>query len=74
MMLTHSTPPITGRYRFIEEEESAGSYYVALELTDPQPADGANYKLHAKNQHGESNANLKLNFDGKSVGPICDIS
>ena len=52
-----------GRYRFISEEESAGSFYVALELSDPQPVDGATYKLHAKNQHGESNANLKLNFD-----------
>ena len=61
----------SGRYRFIEEEESAGSYYVALELSDPQPVDGATYKLQAKNQHGESNANLKLNFDGKKDRSCC---
>jgi len=54
-----------GRYKFITKEESQGNYYVALELSDPQPVDGATYRLNAKNQFGESNANLKLNFDSK---------
>ena len=50
----------------MEKEESAGTYYVALELSDPQAVDAATYKLNVKNQHGESNANLKLNFDGET--------
>jgi hypothetical protein len=52
-----------GRYRYIETEESPGVYYVGLELSNPQAVDAATYKLNAKNQYGESNANLKLNFD-----------
>jgi len=46
-------------------EESAGVYYVALELSGPEGIDAATYKLNARNEHGESNANLKLNFDGE---------
>ena len=56
---------LPGRYKYVSKEESAGKYYFALELSDPQPVDAATYKLNAKNQHGESNANLKLNFDGE---------
>lgn len=54
----------SGRYRCLENEESPGNYYVALELDDPQAIDAATYRLNARNQFGESNANLKLNFDG----------
>ncbi|ELT89877.1 hypothetical protein CAPTEDRAFT_62162, partial [Capitella teleta] len=57
-----------GRYKYVEKEESAGQYYVALELSDPQGVDAATYKLNARNEHGESNANLKLNFDAKPTG------
>ncbi len=46
-------------------DEGENNYYIALELSDPQPDDGATYRVHAKNQHGESKANLTLNFDGK---------
>ena len=55
----------SGRYKYITKEESAGVYYVALELSTPEAIDAATYKLYARNEHGESNANLKLNFDGK---------
>lgn len=54
-----------GRYRYIEREEGEGNFYVALELSEPQAVDAATYRLNARNQFGESNANLKLNFDGK---------
>lgn len=54
-----------GRYKYICKEETKGTYYIALELSNPQAVDGATYKLHAKNANGESNANLNLNFDGK---------
>jgi len=46
------------------KEESSGVYYIALELATPESIDAATYKLNARNEHGESNANLKLNFDG----------
>jgi len=52
-----------GRYRYITTEQSPGNYYAALELSDPQAVDAATYRLSARNQSGESNANLKLNFD-----------
>jgi len=55
----------SGRYKYIIKEESAGLYYVALELSTPESIDAATYKLNARNVHGESNANLKLNFDGE---------
>ena len=58
---------IIGRYKFVSNEEKPGEYYVALELSNPEPVDAATYRLNAKNANGESNANLKLNFDGKCV-------
>ncbi|KAK2158170.1 hypothetical protein LSH36_175g03027 [Paralvinella palmiformis] len=56
-----------GRYRYITKEEKDGEYYIALELSSPQAGDGGTYKLNAKNPAGESNANLKLNLDGRSL-------
>ena len=56
-----------GRYKFVEREESAGQYYIALELDSPLPVDAASYKLNVKNSAGEANANLKLNFDGRTI-------
>jgi len=55
----------TGRYKYIIKEESANVYYIGLELSSPEAIDAATYKLNARNVHGESNANLKLNFDGE---------
>ncbi|KAK2180737.1 hypothetical protein NP493_429g01115 [Ridgeia piscesae] len=52
-----------GRYRFIIKDEGGNTYYIALELSEPQAVDAATYKLNAKNKFGESNANLKLNFE-----------
>lgn len=53
------------------QEESPGVYYIALELASPEAIDAATYKLNARNEHGESNANLKLNFDGEYT--ICSL-
>ena len=55
----------SGRHRFITKDEGSNTYYIALELSEPQSADAAAYKLNAKNKFGESNANLKLNFERK---------
>ena len=49
----------------MSNEEKSGEFYVALELSSPEPVDAATYRLNAKNSSGESNANLKLNFDGE---------
>ena len=58
---------LLGRYKYICTEETKGTYYIALELSNPVKEDGATYKLNAKNANGESNANLKLNLDGKAA-------
>jgi len=55
----------SGRYKYIMKEESPGIYYVGLELASPEGIDAATYKLNVRNEHGEGNANLKLNFDGE---------
>ena len=65
MILTWHTHCSSGRYRFITKDEGGNTYYVALELSEPQAVDAATYKLNAKNKFGESNANLKLNFERK---------
>ena len=62
----------SGRYKYITKEESPGVYYVALELSTPEAIDAATYKLNARNEHGESNANLKLNFDGEYA--VCQLT
>ena len=65
MVLTWRDRCSSGRYRFITKDEGSNTYYIALELSEPQSADAATYKLNAKNKFGESNANLKLNFGRK---------
>ena len=53
------------------KEESSGVYYVALEVSTPEAIDAATYKLNVRNEHGEGNANLKLNFDGRPIAMHC---
>ena len=66
-VLYHDMCVFAGRYHYVSRKEGEGQYYIALELSDPQTVDAATYRLNAKNSHGESNANLKLNFDGKQA-------
>ena len=52
-----------GRYRIATHTD--GSHYtLLLEISNPTVEDGGAYRVIAKNQHGESNANLNLNLAG----------
>jgi len=51
----------------IEKEEKA--YLVAMNLKNVTVEDAGKYKVTAKNQLGESNANISLNFDKGKVIP-----
>lgn len=42
------------------------TYLLTLEISNPTKADGGNYRCNAFNNFGESNANISLNFQGKS--------
>lgn len=43
------------------------TYLLTLEISNPTKADGGNYRCNAFNNFGESNANISLNFQGKSL-------
>ena len=51
-----------GRYK-ITTETSGANHVLKLVIIDAQAEDGGEYKVNAKNDNGESNANLNLNFD-----------
>jgi hypothetical protein len=38
-------------------------YFACLEIDDVTMEDAGQYKLHARNSFGESNATITLNFD-----------
>lgn len=42
------------------------TYELSLEIKNPTREDGGNYRCNAINQYGESNANIALNFQGKT--------
>lgn len=43
------------------------SYAAALELKNVTVEDAGKYKVNAKNELGESNATISLNFDSKYI-------
>lgn len=43
-------------------------YFACLEVDDVTMEDAGQYKLHAKNNFGESNATITLNFDSEETG------
>ncbi len=45
--------------------EGKGFYEVELKITDVTTQDGGNYKVVAKNEHGEAKSTIELNFEGK---------
>lgn len=47
------------------EKETGNTYYAAMEITDVTLEDAGKYKVVAKNELGESNASISLNFDSK---------
>lgn len=46
-------------------EKDGNSYFSALEITNVAAEDAGKYKVTAKNELGESNATISLNFDSK---------
>lgn len=57
--------PLLGRIVAKVNDEPDGVYHVTLEINDVKPEDGGQYKVNAKNASGETNANIKLNLDGR---------
>ena len=47
----------------ISIEKDGNSYFSTLEITNVAVEDGGKYKVTAKNELGESNATINLNFD-----------
>lgn len=56
---------IPGRITIIAESKGPQTYLLKLEIKDVANGDAGNYKVIAKNELGESNATIKLNFDSK---------
>lgn len=60
--------PIADSKRVKMSRKATGkdTYLLTLEISNPTKADGGNYRCNAFNNFGESNANISLNFQGKS--------
>ncbi|KAL8579173.1 hypothetical protein ACOMHN_010757 [Nucella lapillus] len=56
-----------GRYKIRVEPRDNKTYFVVLEINGVNAQDAGNYKVLAKNAHGESNATIRLNFDTTEV-------
>lgn len=46
-------------------DKDGNSYHSVMEIDDVTVEDAGKYKVIAKNELGESNASISLNFDGK---------
>lgn len=54
------------RVKMLRKATGKDTYLLTLEISNPTKADGGNYRCNAFNNFGESNANISLNFQGKS--------
>ena len=60
---------ITEGGRYVMSTQTDGlSWTLQLQISDVTTEDGGSYKVNAKNKHGESNANINLNLEGKYLG------
>ncbi|XP_055958001.1 muscle M-line assembly protein unc-89-like isoform X2 [Patella vulgata] len=59
--------PITagGRFKIKADCKEPKKYFLSLEINDVNAQDAGNYKVTAKNDLGESNATIRLNFDNQ---------
>ena len=55
------------RVKMSRKATGKDTYLLTLEISNPTKADGGNYRCNAFNNFGESNANISLNFQGKSL-------
>lgn len=58
----------TGRNLIYCDNLGDGTYFACLEIDDVTMEDAGQYKLHAQNTFGESNATITLNFDSEDAG------
>lgn len=56
----------SSRIKMFRKSTGRDTYLLTLEISNPTKADGGNYRCNAFNNFGESNANISLNFQGKS--------
>lgn len=57
----------SSRIKMLRKSTGKDTYLLTLEISNPTKADGGNYRCNAFNNYGESNANISLNFQGKSL-------
>lgn len=53
----------------IESQAKAQTYKASMKIEDVGVEDAGKYKVVAKNELGESNASISLNFDGQCATP-----
>lgn len=56
----------TPRYKMARKKTGRDQYTLTLTIRAPTKEDGGQYRCNAVNSFGESNANIALNFAGKS--------
>lgn len=50
------------------DKQEGQSYFASLEINNVTVEDAGKYKVTAKNELGESNATISLNFDSEYTG------
>lgn len=58
------------RIKMVRKSTSKDVHILSLEIRDPTIEDGGAYRCNAVNLYGESNANIALNFQGKSLSTV----
>ncbi|CAF0846330.1 unnamed protein product [Brachionus calyciflorus] len=58
------------KYKIESKKESDNVYLLTLEISDFTSADGGLYKVQAKNESGQSNANIHLNVEVQEDKPV----
>lgn len=51
------------KYKIETKKEADNAYLLILEISDFSPADGGLFKVQAKNESGQTNANIHLNVE-----------
>lgn len=64
----------SSRIKMFRRSTGKDTYLLTLEISNPTKADGGNYRCNAFNNFGESNANISLNFQGKSTTVFVGLS
>lgn len=57
-------------YSQVTVSKEGKSYYASLEINNVTVEDAGKYRVTAKNELGESNATISLNFDSKYINYV----